>query len=50
MQVERGQIKDNHQGGQDVYGFKKYDLHTMYCGQMANQPSQYPDVKRDICG
>lgn len=49
MSIESGQVKHNYQSGQYVYGFTKYDLHTIYCQEMINYPTQYPTVKSSIC-
>jgi hypothetical protein len=49
LNVEKKQLEYNRSNGQDLWGFKEYDLQTIYCKDMATHNTQVPELKSQIC-
>jgi len=49
LTIEKNQLEYHRSNGQDLWGFKEYQLETIYCKEMAGQNTQVPEIKNQIC-
>ncbi|UJR07805.1 hypothetical protein I4U23_012089 [Adineta vaga] len=49
LSTEKGQLEYRRSNGQDLWGFKQYELETVYCRDMAAHQTQIPQTKIEIC-
>jgi len=49
LTVEKNQLEYRRNNGQDLWGFKEYELEKIYCKDMSTHNTQVPEIKNEIC-
>ena len=49
LTTEKDQLEYLRSNGQDLWGFKQYELESVYCKDMATHQTRVPEIKQEIC-
>ncbi|CAF1229352.1 unnamed protein product [Adineta steineri] len=49
FKIEKPTLDSRRSNGQDLWGFKQYELEPVYCKDMATQNTSIPQIKNEIC-
>ncbi|CAF0862140.1 unnamed protein product [Adineta steineri] len=49
FKIEKPTLDSRRSNGQDLWGFKQYELEPVYCKDMATHDTSIPQIKNEIC-